>query len=438
MGNHDVIISGGGMTGVAAAVASARAGAKTLLIEQYGCLGGMATVGHVNPFMTHYLSERAYPGQEVTAGIYGEILDRLEAESEVLREYREEDGLLPGNSPHRPRLWPGNTGFDTEALKWVLDDMVLGAGAGLRFHTFVYEAECAEGKISKIRTVSKSGAEDFSAKVFVDTTGDADIAFRAGFRTVYGREADGKAQAMTTMFRVGDVNIEKMPSNTGDYFQKAVRNGEIKYPGKKRLLMFPYPGKGVISFNQNEIAGLDPTDADELSEAEVRGRKAIRELVAFLKKDVPGFENCRVEQIAQQVGIRETRRIVGDFVLGGKDIIGAAKFAGGIARGAFPVDIHDPEGMQKENPMSRIPDGEYYRIPYRSLLPKESVNLLTAGRCLSATHEAAASVRIMPTCTALGQAAGEAAAMAAGAGTPVSSIDIAGLQGRLEKNKALI
>ncbi len=438
MKTYDIIIAGGGMTGTAAAIAASRAGKKTLLIEQYGCLGGMATVGHVNPFMTYYRSQRAFPGQEVTAGIFQEILDRLELESEILTEYREEDGSVPKESKYKPRLWPGNVGFDTEALKWILDDMVLEAGGELRFHTMILDAEMSEGEVKTIQTASKSGLETFTARLFIDTTGDADLGFRAGFETEYGRKSDGRAQAMTTMFRMGDVDADNIPDNYDEYLHEAVKRGDVKDPGKKNLLMFPYPGQGCISFNQNEIADLDPTDADQLSEAEVRGRKAIREMVAFLKKDMPGFGNARVEQIAGQIGIRETRRIVGDFIMSVDDVVNASRFEDSIACGAFPVDIHDPEGKQNKNPMTPLPAGEYYQIPYRALIAKNSQNLLTAGRCLSATHEAAASIRVMPICTSLGQAAGEAAAMAVEENCCVSEINVASLQDRLKKAGAIL
>ena len=436
--DYNVIVAGGGLTGVAAAVASARGGARTLLIERYGCLGGMATVGHVNPFMPYYQAERAAPGQEVVRGIFLEMLERLKKESNVLIELRKSDGSRGDDPGHKPRLWPGNTAFDTEVLKWILDEIVLESGADLRLHTFITNASMENNTIKRIDTESKSGRQSFSADVFIDTTGDADVVYRAGFETIYGRENDGKAQAMTVMFRLGDIDTSYFgKNNIQGLFQEAVARGEIKNPGKKIVLMFPYPGKGVVTFNQNEIAGLSPVESQDLTTAEIQGRKAIRELVAFLRKHAAGFEHCRIEQIAPQVGIRESRRIVGEYTLTVEDLLERVEFDDTVACGAYPVDIHDPEG-KNHIPMKHLEPGTYYRIPYRSFVVKGAHNVLAAGRCLSATHEAAASVRVMPICAAMGQAVGEAAAIAAEKGSKVGEINTDELRKRLTHNGVFI
>ncbi len=436
MKQYDVIVAGGGMTGAAAAIASARAGVRTLLIEQYGCLGGMATVGHVNPFMPYYLWDKTRPGNEVVKGIFDEVLTRLEQESTVLKEFRTEDWQLQQPPPHRPRLWPGNVAFDSEALKWVLDEMVIDSGADIRFHTFIGEVTCEDGRVQSITTWSKSGREQFGATVFIDTTGDADLAYRGGFETVFGRESDGKAQAMTLMFRLGDIDLERM-SNANGHFIEGVKQGAITMPGKRALLMFPYPGIGAITFNQNEILGLDATSADDLTKAEIEGRKAIRELLLYLRANAPGFEKARVEQIAQQVGVRESRRITGEHTLTIEELLQTVEFPDTVACGAYPIDIHDPEGKHTTEHRT-LPFGTFYRIPYRSLVVKGSANLLAAGRCLSATHVAASSVRVMPLCTAMGQAAGEAAALAVQTGRGVADVDIGALRKRLAAEGAFL
>jgi len=436
MKRYDVIVAGGGLTGAAAAIASARAGSKTLLIEQYGCLGGMATVGQVNPFMPHYPWDKSRPGNEVVKGIFAEMLAKLERESNLLREFRTENWQLQEPAPHKPRLWAGNVAFDSEALKWILDEMVTGSGADIRFHTFIADVTRENGSVRSITTWSKSGHEEFAAAVFVDTTGDADLAYRGGFETVYGRESDGKAQAMTLMFRIGDIDLERM-TNPNRTFLDGVERGELTLPGKRCLLMFPYPGVGTITFNQNEITGLDATNADDLTKAEIEGRKAIRELIHFLRANAQGFRKARVEQIAQQVGVRETRRIVGEHTLTVDELLSNVQFDDTVACGSYGVDIHDPEGKQRSE--NRTPEfGTFYCIPYRSLVVKGAHNLIAAGRCISATHEAASSVRIMPICTAMGQAAGEAAAQALRTGRAVARIDIDTLQDRLRTNGAFL
>ncbi len=423
MEKHDVVIAGGGLTGVAAGIAAARAGANTLLIERYGFLGGMATAGLVNPFMPHFTAARSRPGQEAVRGIFLELLERLDAEG----------ALLPDAG------YRGNTAFDAEVLKWVLDDMAAEAFLAVRFHSFLSGVDGRRGHVKWVETVSKSGRSRFAAKVFIDATGDADLAALAGCKTVFGREEDGKAQAMTTMFRVAGVDADRMPSREDRtaLLLQAVDSGEVRNPGKRFLLSFPYPADGVLTFNQNEIAGLSAVNAEEMSRAEVEGRRAVREMVRFLRRRVPGFERCRVEAIAPQVGVRESRRIVGEHTLTAEELLSQERFPDAVACGAYPVDIHDPEG-RRHVPMRHLPMGGWYDIPYRSLVPKGSANLLAAGRCLSATHEAAAAVRVMPICTAMGQAAGEAAALSIETGCRVRELDVEALRGRLLERGAFL
>jgi hypothetical protein len=354
------------------------------------------------------------------------MLDHLEAENALCME----QPTRGRPAPPKPRIWGGNAAFDSEALKWIIDEMLEEAGVRVRYHTFVHEVQNEDGRIRAVRAVSKSGVECFSAAVFVDTTGDADLAHRAGFPTTYGRESDGKPQAMTVMFRLGDLDMDAIAEHglpQGAY-KKAMEDGTLHRGGKRILLAFSYPGDAV-SFNQNELRGLCPVDAADLTAAEIEGRKAIREIVYWLRDNAPGFERCRVEQIAPQVGIRESRRIVGEFVLDWEHLVNMERFEDTVACGAYPVDIHDPEG--KEAPMRKLPEGGWYDIPYRAFLPQDCRNLLVAGRCLSATHEAAASVRIMPICTAMGEAAGIAAAQAAGADGDVTALDIGAVRSRL-------
>jgi hypothetical protein len=430
---HDIIVVGGGLTGVAAAVAAAREGADVLLIERYGYAGGMATAGLVNPFMPSYKWDTWKDGAEVIGGIFQEMLDRLDAEDALMRE----EPARGRTAPPKPRIWGGNTAFDSEALKWIIDAMLEEAGVDVRFHTFAHEVMIDGERIGAIRTASKSGVEEFSANVFVDTTGDADLACRAGVPTTYGRKSDGKPQTITLMFRMGDLDMDAIAEHglpQGAY-QQAMKEGKLKHGGKRVLVAFGYPGEAV-SFNQNELQGFCPVDADDLTGAEIEGRKAVRELVHWLRENAPGFERCRVEQIAPQVGIRESRRIVGEFVLDWEHLLDLERFEDTVACGAYPVDIHDPEG--EETPMRKLPEGEWYDIPYRAFLPRGCENLLVAGRCLSATHEAAASVRIMPICTAMGQAAGIAAAQAAAGDGRVAVVDISAVRSRLRQSGAFL
>jgi glycine/D-amino acid oxidase-like deaminating enzyme len=419
----DVAVVGGGLAGVAAAVAAARSGAKTMLVEQHGCLGGMATMGLVNPFMPHYRAGCGEPGEEVVRGVFAEILDRLHRDVPLVHN----------------AAWRGNTAFDSEALKWVLDELVLEAGAKVLFHAFLGGAGRGERGVTDIELVTKGGPRKVEAKVFVDATGDADLAHLCGCRTTIGREEDHRCQALTLMFRVSNVRTAATPDRHAcrEILKRAIAEARLRLFGKRTLLWFPYPGEGVVTFNQNEIAGRVALTAEDLTEAQFEGRRAIRELFHFLRREVPGFENCRVDAIAPAMGVRETRRLVGAHVLTAEELLGQTRFDDTIACGAYPVDIHDPDG-KRDIPMRRLPDGAYYEIPYGSLTALEVDNLLVAGRCLSATHEAAAAVRIMPICTAMGQAAGTAAAMAASDDGRVRRVDVRDLRRRLAAARAFV
>jgi hypothetical protein len=391
----------------------------------------------IEAFMPFYRWLQWEDGAEVIGGIFQEMLDRLEAEDALCREQP------PRGRPARaePGVGGGSTAYDSEVLKWILDEMLEKAGVSIRFHTFVHDVVASDVEIQRIRTVSKSGVEEVSAAVFVDTTGDADVAHLAGLPTVLGRETDGRCQAMTVMFRVGDVDMEVFEEHGLPHqaYYDARDAGELPLGGKGKLLAFGYPGDAV-PFNQNELRGFCPVDADDLTAAEIEGRKAIRELVHWLRKNGPGFERCRVEQIAPQIGVRESRRIVGEFVLDWRHLRGLQRFEDTVACGAYPVDVHSPDG--KRSSMSKaergLEKGDWYDIPYRAFLPQDCENLLVAGRCLSATHEAAASVRVMPICTAMGEAVGIAAAQAGGAEGQVGDVDVQQVRSQLLDNGAFL
>jgi hypothetical protein len=246
---------------------------------------------------------------------------------------------------------------------------------------------------------------------------------------------------MTIMFRLGDVDMDVLEEHGLPHqaYYDARDAGELPLGGKGRLLAFGYPGEAV-PFNQNELRGFCPVDADGLSAAQIEGRKAIRELVHWLRENGPGFERCRVEQIAPQIGVRESRRIVGDFVLDWRHLRGQQRFEDTVACGACPVDVHSPDGkrpaMSKEE--RGIGKGDWYDIPYRAFLPQNCENLLVAGRCLSATHEAAGSVRMMPMCTAMGEAAGMAATHADAGNGDVTAVDTDALRADLRRAGAFL
>jgi hypothetical protein len=387
---YDVVVVGGGPGGCAAAVAAARNGAKVALIERYGFLGGMATAGLVNPFMpTGTTLEK-----EVVGGFYKEVRDAL-----AMREA----------ARGRATIKDGRT-FDEEDLKVVLDEMMKAAGVDVWFHTYFVSAKTARGKIKFIRVVNKSGETDFAAKIFIDATGDADLSTRAGATIEQGRASDGRVQPMTLCFRVGGVAMAKFDRAKGDinriYREERAKRAWINPRGD--VLIFPSAHPNTLHFNTTRVSA-NPVDARALSAAEMEGRAQAQEMIDFLRAKISGFESAYLDHTAAQIGVRESRRVVGEYMLTVEDVLEARKFRDGIARNAYPVDIHSPTDGTTD--IRRLKIGTSHEIPWRSLVPKGLGNLLVASRCISSTHEAHSSLRVMPVVMAIGQAAGTAAAM---------------------------
>lgn len=400
-----VVVAGGGPAGLAASVAAARRGLDTLLIERYGFLGGMATAGLVNPFMMWDPSQG-----ELVGGIFQEMLERLQAKG--------------GFSCARQR-----SAFDPEAFKVAADEMCLDAGVQVRLHTLLTDVELDGGRVVGIVGESKSGRETSRAAVCIDCTGDADLAYRAGVPCDVGREADGQTQPMTLNFRMANVDVDRMPpgAEINGLYDAAKAAGRVDCP-RENVLIFYAIQPDVVHFNTTRVTGRSGVDVGDLTAAEIEARKQTQELVRFLISDVSGFEHAYLQQTAPQIGIRESRRIRGEYTLTAEDVLGARKFTDGIARSAYPIDIHNPTGSGTE--IRTVPAGDHYEIPYRCLVPVEVDGLLVAGRCVSATHEAQASLRVMPQCFAMGEAAGAAAAMAIGHFIPPRQVD--GVQLRRE------
>ena len=399
----DVLVAGGGPAGIAAAVVAARRGAGTVLIERYGFLGGMATAGLVNPFMGWHAG-----GEPLVAGVFQEMLELMAA--------------VGGYGGERQP-----TAFDPEAFKLVADQLCRQAGVRVRFHTLVTRADVAGSAITALHTESKSGAEQWTARIYIDCTGDADVAFLAGVACDEGREADHLTQPMTLNFRMADVDIERMPSREeiNRLFDTAKAEGRVTCP-RENVLWFHTLKAGVVHFNTTRVTGLSATNADDLTAAEFEARQQAHELARFLVSDVPGFERAYLQQSAAQIGVRESRRIRGHYALTADDVVQARKFPDGIARSNYPIDIHSPTGAGTD--IRGVAEGDYYEIPYRCLLPQGIDNLLVAGRCVSSTHEGQAALRIMPTCFAMGEAVGVAAALACQQGMSPQDVEPDGLR----------
>ena len=415
---YDVIVVGGGLTGVAAAVSAAREGMKTILIEQSGFLGGALGNCLVNPFMP-YSTRLEINGEmkhvDLSAGIFSEIVEQLD------------------------RLGAHKNGvFHEEYMKLVLDRMTVGAGVTVLLHSMLCGVEKSGGMLTGVTAVGKSGKMTMHARCFIDCTGDADLAVMAGCPTHLGRPKDNLCQPMTLCFRLANVDMDKFRRNRekiNPLYQQLQAEGKIRNP-RENVLIFFHPVKNMLHFNTTRVVKLNPTDPFHLTRAEMEAREQMFEMFAFLKENIEGFENADIAFSAPQIGVRESRMIDGEHLLTEEELKDCTKFDDAIAAGNYDIDIHNPEGAGTSH--YYFGDGEYYTIPYRSLLPKNADNLLVAGRCISSTHEAQASYRIMPIVTTLGQAAGVAAAVSLKQNVLPKEADIREIQRILRENGAFL
>lgn len=437
----DVLVVGGGPAGLAAAIASARNGARTTLIERYGYLGGNLTAGLVGPCMTSYSLDGQH---QLIKGIFEEMVNRLEQVGGALHPSKISAGgaycgfIVYGHDKVTP--------FDPEAVKMVALDMCREAGVSLRLHTVVADALVSGNRVDGVVAVSKSGLQAINATVTVDCSADGDVAANAGAAFEKGRDTDGLMQPMTLFFRVAkvdDATVEEyVRAHPDDYRPFASLVAEAKERGE-----FPIPRKGIGIYrtlepgvwrvNTTRLHNYDGTNVEDLTRAEIEGREQVKILLAFFRKWLPGFEQCELHDTAATMGVRETRRIVGEYTLTIDDLATGRSFADTIAYCGYPVDIHSPTGD------GGGADGSYqtaneYQIPYRSLVPRDVDNLLVAGRCVSATHEALGAIRVMPPSFAMGQAAGTAAAMAIEWGVPPRKVPVPQLRELLTRQGAFL
>ena len=389
---YDVLVAGGGWSGTCAAIAAARQGMDVLLVERWNCLGGAAAGNLVSPFMNYWTT---MPGTQekkmLCNGIFREILAQLRA--------------LGG-------MGEGDNYFDEEILKLVLNRMVTEVGVQLLYNTVISGVDKAEGRIRSITCATKSGPLTFEADYFIDATGDAELSMLAGVPFRLGRPADNLCQPMTLCFRMGGVDKEQYwvhKREINPLYKQFQKEGKIKNL-REDVLIFENMNEGVLHFNTTRIVRRNPTDPFDVTAAEIEAREQVFEIQKFLKENIPGFEHCRVLSTAMQIGARESRMIEGEYTLTEQDMKALTRFPDAIATGDYDIDIHNPEGSGTSH--YYFQPGEWYTIPYRSLIPKGFANLLVTGRCISSTHEAQASYRIMPIVATLGEAAGTAISLA--------------------------
>jgi len=430
---YDVIVAGAGIAGISAAVAAARQGASTLLVERYGFVGGMSTAGMVTPFMKYWIQQEDGTRVPLVGGIFEELNAHMAAIGGMVEN-----------------------GFSALAFKQAAARMLQESGAETALLTSIIGVRRNGPRIEAVTLRCGTDERTVEGTCFIDTTGDAELLFAAGAPWVKGDEATGKLQAMTMFFRIGGIDLRaacddvrarpeqyfdwstsryepsKIVSIAGyrDTVARAHASGDL--PEDVPYLFFTsLPGSGEAAFNTTNILGRDGSSSADLTAAELEGRRQAMRAAALLKRECPGFASSYLIETSVQVGVRETRRAVGEYAVNGADVRGGARFDDAVARANYGVDIHGQKG--ERSVMEYLKEGEYYQIPVRSLIVKELENLLTAGRSISSTREGHAALRIQATSSATGEAAGTAAALAVRNGTGVRAVPYDALRAILTK-----
>lgn len=437
----DIVVAGGGVAGVAAAVAAARLGLKTALIEQAGYLGGLGTGGLVNVFMPCADGERGLMG-----GIGREVTETL----------HKRGFLHPAVTPDYWTRERRSIGFNGEGMKLALDEIVLSAGVDLRFFTTLIDVIAEGAKITTLIVQGKERLYALRARYFVDATGDATLTAKAGFPCEFGDEK-GQTQAGTLCSTVGNVDVERYRAflqrskRPGDWqaidqhIERAINDGVFTQPDRHLPGIFLWAeGYGIL--NAGHLFGMNFLEEKDLTRAIVLGRKIAQEYMTFYRQYIEGCEDIAHVATAPMVGVRETRRIVGEYKLVVADYVARRSFPDEIGRFNYAVDIHRSDvsleaykALREEITKTyHLGPGESYGIPYRSLIPKGASNLLVAGRCLSADRQMQGSVRVMPGCFITGHAAGVAAALCAQKGAQPQGLDADLLRSTLRQQGAYI
>jgi hypothetical protein len=435
----EVLVAGAGPAGICAAIAAARTGAKTMIVERYGIVGGNLTTVMVNPLFTFH----DIRGRQVIKGIAEETVQRMTARNASRGHVTD---LTFDNASMTP--------FDPEGSRTVLFDMLEEAGVEILLHSLVVGTQVEDGFIRSILIENKSGRQAICPQYVIDCSGDADVAAFSGAPCTLGRKEDGAMQPATLYFRAGGVDIpalrrwmkenrhvlkdsptcEEIDSQKAiallglnEQVEAAVKSGELDSEIAPRILMYELPNS-QFSVNTTRLQKIDGTSVYDLTRAEIALRKQALQVHTFLKKHIGGFAESHIIDTGIQAGIRETRHIQGDYMLTEDDILNGKSFDDGIACGTFAIDIHPPHGREQIFTGS---GRTVYEIPYRALLPQGLNNLLVAGRCISASHAAFGSIRVMATCMSAGQGAGVAAGMLAKSKTTVREINVAELRAQL-------
>ena len=416
-GEYDVVVLGGGPSGVSAAVSAAREGVRTLLVESQPCLGGMATGGLVGPFMTVYDRDG---NEKIVGGIFDEIVERLKKYSAVIPP--QEVGAATVYTSHIEKYHSHVTPFNSFYLEIVLDEMVRESGVELLCYTSFSDCIVENGKINYVVLNALEGMICVKGNVFIDCTGNAALAEAAGAPTYKGEEESGIPQPGTLMFEVGGVDDK-------EYTALAARP-------ERPVKAYKTPTSGRYKVNHYHVYDVDAANSKSMTDAHSKARYQVLDAYSVLKDKTRGFEEAELLQVAHLLGIRESRHIEGEYKITVRDVSEGTRFEDRIAVYGFGMDIHNRKATEFGN--FKIEVAERYYIPYRSLLPKSCKNLLVAGKTLSCQSQAVGGMRCMPAVMSIGQAAGIAAAMAVGANSCPASVDISELQNKIKATGGII
>jgi hypothetical protein len=422
MNEYDVIVVGGGPAGVGAGFAAARRGAKTLVVEQFNCLGGVATAGgHAHMSIGSAWKSRT----RVVGGLFQEVTRRIADEG-----FGRSDVY--------------GTWFEIEGLKLLYEQMAADCGVDLLYYTFFCETVVEGGKVVGIVIQNKSGRRELRAPRIVDCTGDGDVAASAGAPFEVGRPKDGRCQPVTLMFTIGGVDWNRVRQwetdhDRADLFIEAHRNGDMDPFQTTMLCWWWTPTRpDFVGVNTTHIIHVDATDAADLTQATLEGRRQAHQCVDVFRKYVDGMQDCYMVSTPNTIGLRESRRILGDILLTEDDIKAQRSWPDSIGYGSFFIDIHHIDGPGMDDTTWHPGEEFRYQIPYRTLLPRTVENLLVAGRCISVSHLALGSTRVMAQCMLTGEAAGAAAALSAQEDVSPRDLDVAALQTALREHGAIL
>ncbi len=445
--NYDVVIVGGGISGSIAAIASARMNVKTLLIEEKGCLGGSLTSSGTGPMMTFHAGK-----EQVIKGITDELIQNLVKKGMSVGHIVDSTGYTYSVTP-----------FDSEAMKFELERMVEQAGGKILYHSVITQVIIDNRIAKKLKLLSCGSHFEIFGKVFIDASGDGDLIYQSNIPYKQGRDKDGKDQPMSMNMKLSDVDInlireimdkevhlfpflKKKPglekkaerlscSGFQEIMKTGIENKEVTFD-RDIVLFFETNTRNEVIVNMSRINNLNPVDPFDVSKAEIEGRKQVWQLYLYLKKAIPGFKNAKLISTGPNIGIRSSRRLIGNYTITVQDILNGTKFYDGISACGYPIDIHSSDGSSTNSTFLNY--GVWYTIPYRCLINDKVKNIISTGRIVSATFEAQASLRVSPSCGALGHASGVSAALCVKNNVLPVDIDVKLIRDELKKQGAFL